>query len=95
MPKAYWVAHSQVIDADQYRLYADQVPDIVKQYNGHFLARGGHHQQIEGQGKPRNIIIEFNTMQDALNCYHSDAYQKAKKARENAGHVDIVIVEGL
>lgn len=95
MPKAYWIAHVTVTQAEQYKLYAEGAPIAFKKYNARILARGGKSEQLEGQGHPRNVVIEFDTMADALACYNSDDYQAAKKHRKDAGIADIVIVEGV
>ena len=95
MPKAYWIAHVTVTDPDQYQHYAGAAPEAFKKYNARILARGGPHEQLEGEGRPRNVVIEFDSMQDALDCYHSEEYQAAKAHRKDAGIADLVIVEGV
>lgn len=95
MPKAYWIAHVTVGNPDQYKLYADAAPIAFKKYGAQILARGGAFQQMEGNGRPRNVVIEFPSLQSALDCYNSPEYQSAKANRKGAGEADIVIVEGV
>jgi uncharacterized protein (DUF1330 family) len=95
MPKAYWIAHVTVSNPEQYKLYADAAPEAFKKYKAVILARGGAHEQMEGRGRPRNVVIEFPSLQDALDCYDSPEYQAAKAKRKGAGEADIVIVEGV
>lgn len=95
MPKAYWIAHVTVSNPDQYKFYAEAAPLAFKKYGAAILARGGPHEQMEGQGRPRNVVIEFPSLQAALDCYRSDEYQAAKAKRQGAGEADIVIVEGV
>ncbi|WP_025899608.1 DUF1330 domain-containing protein [Sneathiella glossodoripedis] len=95
MAKAYWIAHVTVTDPDNYSLYANGAPKAFEKYGAKILARGGAFEQLEGKGHTRNVVIEFASMQDALNCYHSKEYQSAKEHRENAGIAEIVIVEGV
>ncbi len=94
MPKAYWIAHVTVTDADQYKHYASDAPIAFKKFGATILARGGTSQQMEGKGRPRNVVIEFPSLQAALDCYNSTEYQAAKAKRHGAGEADIVIVEG-
>lgn len=94
MPKAYWIAHVTVTDADQYKHYASDAPIAFKKFGATILARGGSSQQMEGKGRPRNVVIEFPSLQAALDCYNSTEYQAAKAKRHGAGEADIVIVEG-
>lgn len=95
MPKGYWIARVAVSDADQYKLYAEMAPAAFKKYNAVVLARGGRHAQLEGQGKPRNVVIEFASFDEAVACYNSPEYQAAREKRLKAGDPDIVIVEGV
>jgi len=95
MAKGYWIAHVTVTDPDQYRHYADAAPEAFKKYNARMLARGGQHSQMEGDGKARNVVIEFDSYQDAVDCFNSDEYQAARAKRLGAGEADIVIVEGI
>lgn len=93
--KAYWIAHVTVNDPDQYRHYADAAPEAFRKYKARFLARGGRSEQLEGNGRPRNVVIEFDSLEDAVACYNSPEYQAAKAKRAGAGEADIVIVEGV
>jgi uncharacterized protein (DUF1330 family) len=93
--KAYWIAHVTVIRPDQYRLYAEAAPEAFRKYNARFLARAGRCEQLEGAGRPRNVVVEFDSFEDALACYNSREYQAAKAKRQGAGEADIVIVEGV
>jgi uncharacterized protein (DUF1330 family) len=95
MPKAYWIAHVTVTNPDQYKHYASDSPIAFKKYGATILARGGTHQQMEGGGRPRNVVIEFPSLQSALDCYNSAEYQAARAKRVGAGEADIVIVEGV
>ncbi|HEX7107849.1 MAG TPA: DUF1330 domain-containing protein [Aestuariivirga sp.] len=95
MAKAYWIAHVTVTDPDQYKHYASDAPVAFKKYGATFLARGGAFEQVEGKGRPRNVVIEFPSLQAARDCYHSAEYQSARAKRLGAGEADIVIVEGV
>ena len=95
MPKGYWIAHVTVTDPGQYKLYATAAPDAFKQYGATILARGGAFEQMEGDGRPRNVVIEFPSLQAAIDCYNSAEYQSAKAKRTGAGIAEIVPVEGV
>ncbi|SFK95960.1 Uncharacterized conserved protein, DUF1330 family [Pseudovibrio ascidiaceicola] len=95
MPKAYWIAHVTVTDADAYTNYTQAAPAAFQKYGARFLARGGKTEHLEGTSHPRNVVIEFDTMEQALACYHSPEYQEAKSHRKTAALADIMIVEGI
>lgn len=95
MPKGYWIAHVTVTDPVQYKQYASSAPEVFKKYGATILARAGTFQQMEGEGRPRNVVIEFPSLQAAIDCYNSPEYQSAKAKRAGAGIAEIVMVEGV
>ncbi|QUS58301.1 DUF1330 domain-containing protein [Pseudovibrio brasiliensis] len=95
MPKAYWIAHVTVTDAEAYADYTKAAPAAFQKYSARFLARGGKTEHLEGTAHPRNVVIEFDTMEQALACYHSPEYQQAKSHRDHVAFADIMIVEGM
>lgn len=93
--KAYWIARVTITDPDPYKVYAETAPAAFEKYNAKILARGGRCEQLEGDGRPRNVVIEFPSFEDAIACYNSPEYQAARENRVGAGEAEIVIVEGV
>ena len=50
---------------------------------------------IEGNGTPRNVVLEFPSYEHALGYAKSTEYAEAKALREGAGTIDITVVEGV
>ena len=78
MPKAYWVAHLDVHDPETYKLYVETSRPAYERHGAKFLARGGRTDMPEGPARARNVIIEFASMEDAIACYHSPEYTRAR-----------------
>ncbi|MGD1926661.1 MAG: DUF1330 domain-containing protein [Paracoccaceae bacterium] len=96
MPKGYWIAHVKVDNPDTYVNYVNGAKAAFEKYGARFLARGGTYSEVEGAlGRSRHVVIEFDSYDDALNCYHSDAYQAAKAHREPVSVATITLIEGL
>ena len=94
--KAYWIAHVDVTDPDQYSHYTQCAPQAFAAYGGRLLARGGRSEALEGRTTPqRSVVIEFDSYERALSCYHSALYQEAKGHRQGAAHAEVIIVEGV
>lgn len=94
--KAYWIAHVDVSDAEQYTQYTQRTPAAFAQFGGRFLARGGRSEAMEGgPARQRSVVIEFDSYEQAVACYESAEYQAAKAHREGVGQAQIIIVEGL
>ena len=94
MPKGYWIGQVDVENAERYPDYVSTARPAFERYNAKFLARGGQTHQLEGSGRGRNVVIEFASVQDALDCYNSPEYQAAKAKREGAGFARFMMVEG-
>ena len=69
MPKGYWIAHVTVTDPEQYQHYASGTREAFQKYGANILARGGTFHQLEGPGHARNVVIEFPSLQAAVDCY--------------------------
>jgi uncharacterized protein (DUF1330 family) len=93
--KGYWIARVTVSDPEAYKFYAEAAPEAFRKYKARILARGGRCEHLEGSGRPRNVVIEFDSFEDAVACYNSPEYQAARAKRQGAGEADIVIVEGV
>lgn len=95
MPKAYWIARVDVKDAERYKDYVALAKPAFEKYGAHFLARGGAFQKLEGQVRGRNVVIEFPSLQMAVDCFNSPDYQKAAAIRHESADSEMVVVEGL
>ncbi|MBV4531337.1 DUF1330 domain-containing protein [Pseudomonas sp. SWRI107] len=94
--KAYWIAHVDVSDLEQYQQYTQRAPAAFVAFGGRFLARGGRSQAMEGRETPqRSVVIEFDSYEQALACYRSDLYQEACKHRQGVAKAEVIIVEGV
>lgn len=95
MTKAYWIVHVKVHQAEAYQRYVERASQAIAKFSGVFLVRGGNQHVAEGQTQgERTVVIEFESMEQAIRCYHSDLYQKARSFRQAAAEFHCVIVEG-
>ena len=94
--KAYWIAHVDISDPEQYVQYTQRGPAAFAEFGGRLLARGGRSEAMEGRCAPqRTVVIEFDSYDQAVACYRSQTYQDAMQFRQGAAKADIVIVEGV
>ena len=49
---------------------------------------------MEGEARPRNVILEFESFDAARTYYYSPEYQEAVKKRVPASIGELVLVEG-
>ena len=90
---ALWIAHVTVTDADAYGCYAKLAGVAIADHGGVFLARGGRYVQLEGKDRPRNVVARFPSLEKAVACYHSPAYQEALTHAKGAAERDLMVVE--
>ncbi|UBM23553.1 DUF1330 domain-containing protein [Pseudomonas sp. p1(2021b)] len=94
--KAYWIAHVDVTDPEQYQQYTQRAPAAFAAFGGRLLARGGRSEAMEGRPTPqRSVVIEFDSYEQALACYRSEAYQEACGYRQGVARAEVIIVEGV
>ena len=93
MPKALWIAHVNVLDAEKLGAYAAAATPVILAHGGVFLARGGAYKQLEGQEHTRNVVAQFPSLQAAHDCYNSEGYQAAIKLGEGGYQRSLMIVE--
>jgi uncharacterized protein (DUF1330 family) len=94
MAKGYWIGRITVHDAERYKDYVTTATPAYKEYGAKFLVRGGQCTAVEGEGRPRNVVIEFDSYEAALACYNSPVYSEAKKIRQEVADGELIVVEG-
>ncbi|MEL6734330.1 MAG: DUF1330 domain-containing protein [Pseudomonadota bacterium] len=95
MAKGYWIARVDVNNPDGYPDYVATAKPAFERFGANFLARGGTAHSMEGDNRARNVVIEFPSVQHALDCYNSDEYQAAVKIRQSVADSELIIVEGV
>ncbi len=92
---AYVVVDLDVKDASALWDYASEVPSIVAKYGGRYLVRGGRFEVLEGNWKPKRLIIlEFPTLDAVKKWYESEEYRPHRSVRLRAADTNMVGVEG-
>ena len=90
---ALWIAHVEVTDAEAYGEYAKRATGAIADHGGVFLARAGRYVQLEGRERARNVVARFPSLEAAVACYNSPAYQDALSYAKGAAERDLVVVE--
>jgi uncharacterized protein (DUF1330 family) len=93
--KGYWMGMVEVTDSDNYPKYVAANAAAFEKYGAKFLVRGGQSEVFEGPAASRLVVIEFDSYQTALDCYHSPEYQSALKLRQQYSNAHFAIVEGV
>ena len=95
MSKGYLIGQLLVRNAEGYKAYSSQVQPTLEPFGGRFLVRGGDAVVLDGQpSAPRNVVIEFPSMQAAQDWYRSEAYQAILQDRLQNAEGYVVLVAG-
>ncbi len=93
---AYVIVETDIHDPEQYEHYKAASPGAVAAGGGRFLVRGGELSVLEGDWKPKRLVVlEFEDLEAAKRWYDSPAYQEAIRLREGAANLRMVAVEGV
>lgn len=93
---AYVIYQGEVFDPERYEEYKRLVAPNIAAAGGRYLVRGGHAEALEGDlPGGRTVVVEFPTMQAAMEWYRSEEYTAIRKIREDAARANIYVVEGV
>ena len=93
--KGYWIAMVEITDPEAYPAYVATNGAAIAKYGAKLLVRGGRHDDPEGPTGNRHVVVEFESYEQGVACYHSPEYQEVVKLRHAASIGKFVIVEGV
>jgi uncharacterized protein (DUF1330 family) len=95
MAKGYWVsAYPAISDPERLAAYDKLARPAVQAGGGRTFARGGRVVAHEAGITQRVVLIEFDSFEQAVAAYESEAYQKALAALPDGVERDFRIIEG-
>lgn len=96
MPKAYWIsAYRAIKNPDKLAAYAKLAGPALAANGGCFLARGEPAQVYELGLKQRTVLLEFESVAQAVAAYNSPAYKEALAALGDGAEREVRIIEGV
>jgi len=96
MPKAYWIAVYRAVNAtDKLAAYAKLAAPAIQAAGGRFLARGEPVRVYELGMQQRTVLIEFDSVAQAIAAHDSPAYQAALVALGDGAEREIRVIEGI
>lgn len=92
---AYVITEIDVADPTGYEEYKKMGPSTVAAYGGKFIARGGRTEVLEGNWRPKRIVVlEFESLERAKEWWSSKEYGPAKQVRQKTAVTNMIVVEG-
>jgi uncharacterized protein (DUF1330 family) len=92
---AYVIVDIVVHDPELYEEYKRLAAPTVGQYDGRYVVRGGHAENLEGGWEPsRVVVLEFPSLDRAKEWWSSAEYAPAKAIRQAIADSEMIVVEG-
>ena len=97
MAKGYIIARVTVHDNDAYMEYAKRARVAMAEHGARILVLGGKHESLDGEARPRNVVLEFDSYDTAKAYFESPGYQEARTFRKADGvsEGEFLLVEGF
>ena len=95
MAKAYWIAcYREISDPDKLAAYAGPARAAIEAGGGRILARAVAAHAYEDGKLERTVLIEFDSIAQAVAAHDSPAYQAALAKLKGGAVRDLRIVAG-
>ena len=95
MPKAYWIsAYRAISDPVALAEYGKLAGPALQAAGGRFLARATPSIVYEAGVNQRIVLIEFDSVEQAVAAHDSPGYQEALRVLGKAAERDVRIIEG-
>ncbi len=96
MPKAYWIAaYHSINDPEALAAYAKLAGPALQKAGARFLARGMPAQVYDSGLNQRTVLMEFDSVAQAVAAHDSPGYQEALRVLGNAVDRDLRIIEAI
>ncbi|MBL1090659.1 MULTISPECIES: DUF1330 domain-containing protein [Streptomyces] len=94
--KGYWVSvYRTISDPERLTAYDKLAGPAVRAGGGRLLSRSRRVVAHEAGNTQRVILIEFDSFEQAVAAYESEAYQQALVVLSNSVERDFRIIEGI
>jgi uncharacterized protein (DUF1330 family) len=96
MPKAYWIScYRSIRNPAAVEAYSKIAGPALRAAGGRPLVRGAPAQTYEAGLPLRTVVIEFDSVAQAIAARESPGYQEALRVLGDAADRDMRIVEGV
>ena len=93
---AYVIVEIEVTDPIRYEEYKEQATATVRKYGGKYIVRGGKTEVLEGNWKPKRIVIlQFDSIERAKEWLNSEEYREPRKLRHATAKTNMLVIEGV
>ena len=93
---AYIIADVTVTNEAQMVQYRAWSTRAMQEFGAEVLVRGGKISTLEGAWTPQRVVVlKFKDRATVQAYYDSETYTQARRVREGAGSIDMILVDGV
>ena len=93
--KGYLLGQITISDKSQYKKYDAKIGDVIKEFGGKYLVKGGL--RMVKEGNPffqRDVLVEFKDIKMAQRFCASQRFKEISKFRKAGSSGFLILVEG-
>ena len=95
MAKGYLLGQITISDKSQYRKYDAKIGDVIKQFGGKYLVKGGLRMVKEGSPTfQRDVLVEFKDIEAAQNFFSSKQFKEISRFRKAGSTGFLLLLNG-
>ena len=95
MAKGYLLGQITINDKDQYKKYDSKIGDVIEEFGGKYLMKGGF--RVVQEGNPswqRDVLVEFKDVETAQRFFSSKKFKDISKFRKASSNGFLILVNG-
>ena len=95
MVKGYLLGQFSISDKGQYKLYDSKIGNVIKEFGGKYLVKGGLRMVKEGHPSfQRDVLVEFKDIKTAQRFFASQQFKEISKFRKAGSCGFLILVNG-
>ena len=95
MMKGYLLGQIAITDKSQYKLYDSKIGNVIKEFGGKYLVKGGLRMVKEGNPLfQRDVLVEFEDIKTARRFFSSQQFKEISKFRKAGSSGFLILVNG-
>ncbi len=95
MVKGYLLGQITISDKTQYRVYDSKIGNVIKEFGGKYLVKGGLRMVNEGHPSfQRDVLVEFKDIETAQRFFSSQKFKKISKFRKAGSTGFLLLLNG-
>ena len=95
MVKGYLLGQITISDKSQYKLYDSKIGNIIEEFGGKYLVKGGLRFVKEGNPSfQRDVLVEFKDIKTAQRFFSSKKFKEISKFRKAGSTGFLLLLNG-